>query len=338
MTAIATSVDTNGVSFTTGDTLILAIGDHVVATGSDAISLGGTGQSYDITVAGLLQGAPAGSSAGIWVQTDVTANVTVDASGAVRGDVAMFVDGDASITNHGSIVSTHFGFAIFFSESSTGTHTIDNSGVIYGASVAIDGNLDGVELVTNTGVITGEVNLAGGDDAVHNSSGKIFGKINLEDGDDTFDGGLSAMTISGGTGADEIHGGTHGDLIDGGAGVDALYGGLGKDIFDFNDVVESGLKAGKRDVIGDFKRGQDDIDLSTIDAISGGTDDAFDLLSRGTASSKVGSSEIGFYFEDKKGTANDRTILRINGDDDAKIEMTIEISGLHKLNAGDFVL
>jgi serralysin len=56
--------------------------------------------------------------------------------------------------------------------------------------------------------------------------------------------------------------------MNGGAGDDVLNGGDGGDFFVFVDL-------GGHDQIADFKRGQDRIDVSGIDAIAGGADDAF---------------------------------------------------------------
>jgi len=76
-------------------------------------------------------------------------------------------------------------------------------------------------------------------------------------GDDALDGGSGADTLSGGTGNDRLVGGT---------GKDRLSGGAGRDIFDFNALSEMAVTAANTDVISDFVRGQDRIDLSTIDA------------------------------------------------------------------------
>ena len=77
--------------------------------------------------------------------------------------------------------------------------------------------------------------------------------------------------------------------------------------------------------------------VSSSDAGTSGND-LFVLLARGTATSAVGTGKIGWYQEDLSGTANDRTILRINNDADAAIDMTIEIKGLVTFTAADFVL
>lgn len=145
-------------------------------------------------------------------------------------------------------------------------------------------------------------------------------------------------TITGNANANSLSGLGGIDTLIGGLGKDRLTGGAAADVFDFNAVTESGINAQTRDIIADFGTGNDDIDLATIDAIAGGANNAFGLLARGSASSAVGSGKIGYFWEDKAGSSHDKTILRINNDHDAGIEMTIELKGLHTLHTSDFVL
>jgi VCBS repeat-containing protein len=121
----------------------------------------------------------------------------------------------------------------------------------------------------------------GGHDYVgsHGGNDRLYG----DEGNDTVTGGIGNDRLWGGTGQDRLLGGSGRDRLDGGAGNDTLkgdhgndwltgglgrdkmWGGSGKDVFDFNSVKES--KAGsQRDVIYDFKSGQDLIDLRGIDA------------------------------------------------------------------------
>jgi serralysin len=65
--------------------------------------------------------------------------------------------------------------------------------------------------------------------------------------------------LMGRDGADRLEGGAGNDWLDGGAGNDTLTGGDGRDVFAFDDGSGS-------DIITDFRRNQDKIDLSEIDA------------------------------------------------------------------------
>jgi Ca2+-binding RTX toxin-like protein len=94
-------------------------------------------------------------------------------------------------------------------------------------------------------------------------------------GNDALSGGAGSDKLEGGDGTDTLKGETGNDVLNGGAGQDHLYGGAGADLFVFSSVADS--TAGQaRDVIYDFERGSDDIDLRGIDANSGnGTFDRF---------------------------------------------------------------
>lgn len=71
--------------------------------------------------------------------------------------------------------------------------------------------------------------------------------------------------ILGLAGNDSLSGGAGNDAIEGGLGRDTLTGGTGNDWFVYRDTRESQAGA-NRDVIKDFLRGSDKIDLRSIDA------------------------------------------------------------------------
>ncbi|MFA7264265.1 MAG: hypothetical protein WC068_14700 [Caulobacter sp.] len=99
---------------------------------------------------------------------------------------------------------------------------------------------------------------------------------------DTLTGSVTGDKIHGLAGKDTIDGGSGDDFLFGGAGADSLTGGVGNDIFDYNATSETGTGATTRDKIIDFRdAGADKIDLSGIDAIAGGANDAFTWI--GTA-------------------------------------------------------
>lgn len=95
-------------------------------------------------------------------------------------------------------------------------------------------------------------------------------------GNDTLDGGADSDRLLGGAGQDRLVGAAGGDRLEGGSGNDRLEGGLGRDllfggsdsvrdVFIFRARTETAVGA-QRDKIFDFRAGQDDIDLSLIDA------------------------------------------------------------------------
>jgi predicted extracellular nuclease len=127
---------------------------------------------------------------------------------------------------------------------------------------------------------------ANGDDLLQGRAGADT--LSGVDGSDTLEGGLGDDFLYGGEGGDELDGGegrdrlrgeAGADTIRGGAEADLLYGGLGADTFDFDLASDSGPSA--RDRVFDFRVGQGDlIDLIGIDAVTGGADDAFQVVTR----------------------------------------------------------
>ena len=73
---------------------------------------------------------------------------------------------------------------------------------------------------------------------------------------DNLVGGGGDDSICGGRGNDRINGGDGNDTIEGGAGADRMTGGAGADVFRF------GAGDGPRDIITDFRPGEDRIDLT----------------------------------------------------------------------------
>lgn len=154
----------------------------------------------------------------------------------------------------------------------------------------------------------------------------------------TMTGGGGADRLSGGEGSDTLRGGKGSDLVDGGTGKDNLVGGGGSDRFVFAAIGESGLTESTADVIADFRRGQDRIDLRGIDAFAAtGGNDAF--VWRGTGGfTSASNGEVSFRKVDTAGTANDHTLVLIDNDGDRGAEMAIRLTGLHNLTAADFIL
>jgi len=96
--------------------------------------------------------------------------------------------------------------------------------------------------------------------------------VNGGGGDDQMDGGDGDDQLSGSDGNDQIDGDKNDDRLTGGLGADVQTGGLGADTFYFVVLTDSTKKASGRDTILDFSRIEtDEIDLSAIDAKTGGS-------------------------------------------------------------------
>ena len=172
----------------------------------------------------------------------------------------------------------------------------------------------------------------GGDNILIGGAGRdtIYGAGGADtadggDGNDTIRGGDDNDIIAGGAGDDTLLGEAGDDIITGGAGRDTMVGGAGADTFVFEAVTDSAPAF--RDVIRDFAKGTDLIDLSAID--SGAAGGAFSLVSSfsGTAGELV-VSNVG-AFQQIRGD--------VNGDSIADFAILVTVTG-GQLAAADFVL
>jgi len=141
-------------------------------------------------------------------------------------------------------------------------------------------------------------------------------------------GGSGNDTIAGGIGNDTCVGGVGDDRLTGGRGTDHLSGDAGHDIFDFNGLFELGQGSGVRDVISNFVRGEDRIDLSTIDAnLLVLNDQAFHFVSTYSANA---SGQVKYS----------NGVIQISTDADSQVEYEIGLIGVAPtlLSATDFIL
>ncbi len=90
-------------------------------------------------------------------------------------------------------------------------------------------------------------------------------------------------TIKGDAGNNVLNGGAERDALTGGGGADTIIGGSGADTFVFTSLSDSTVAIQGRDLVADFNPLQGDrIDLRGIDAVQGGVDNAFSLVSNFT--------------------------------------------------------
>ena len=145
-------------------------------------------------------------------------------------------------------------------------------------------------------------------------------------GDDSFigrtAGGANAVTFNGGAGN---------DTFTAGSSIETMTGGIGNDIFKFLTSAAIGNNAATRSVITDFAHGSDIIDLTALDAISGGADNAFNFVGLKAGSGLLAAGEIGFFV-----TAG-HTIIEGNiGGVGGAVDFQIDLLGSIPLTAIDF--
>lgn len=167
----------------------------------------------------------------------------------------------------------------------------------------------------------------GGNDTLFGGAGNDM--LNGGSGNDRLLGGLGNDRLIGGQGRDTLEGGAGADILDGGQGHDRMFAGLdaARDVFVFRAPGETVVGA-QRDRIHQFRPGQDDIDLSAMDAHAGRAgNQAFAFSGTAAAAHSV------WYVRQADGV-----IVRgdVNGNKAADFE--IWVADVGRLGAGDFIL
>ena len=146
--------------------------------------------------------------------------------------------------------------------------------------------------------------------------------------------GTDEANVLRGEGGDDFLDGRKGaDILRGGTGRDVMDGGLdqSRDVFIFNAANESGLTSTFRDVLWNFTKGTDDVDLSGIDAnasISG--DQAFTW----------GGTTAGAYrvWTATSSSNTSNTLLRGDVTGDGAADFEIQIDNVSGLSVNDLLL
>jgi serralysin len=147
-------------------------------------------------------------------------------------------------------------------------------------------------------------------------------------GDDDIGGNRQRNQLLGDDGQDALRGRAGRDVLIGGEGADQLIGGAGGDRFVFTDAAHSAAGRGARDRILDFGE-KDRIDLSAIDAVAGGADDAFTFVERFTG--EAGQLKVRVF--------DDHTLVLGDLDGDREADFSILLQGVTSgVDASDFVL
>ena len=124
---------------------------------------------------------------------------TIDAYGSAAS-LNVRDGGTTTVTNSGEMTGRVSGI---WHKYGLGTLVVVNTGTITSPNQAILGN-ESADLITNSGTMTGIVDLAGGNDMLDNRGGTIVGAILGGAGDDLFFLGSTAENIDGGAGYDTL--------------------------------------------------------------------------------------------------------------------------------------
>jgi Ca2+-binding RTX toxin-like protein len=177
-------------------------------------------------------------------------------------------------------------------------------GLVAGATSGVNANLE-----------TGSVSGSSGSDTL----------VNIEN----LRGSNLSDALIGNAGSNLIRGSGGADTLSGGAGADTLSGGAGNDVFDFNNLTDSGITSDTWDVITDFVRGKDRIDLSTLDANTA-------TLANNAFSGTLIAADVAFSAAGQLKLVSG--VLYGNTDADTDAEFAIALTGITVLSASDFIL
>lgn len=166
--------------------------------------------------------------------------ITVSDSTAALDSAAVqiSVNGRGFFWNSGTVTGD---YAIDGGANADSSFTIYNSGRLEGV-VRLGA---GAELLQNSGVVTGSVDLMGGNDVYDGRLGRALSSVSGGDGDDRLYGGSYSDTLLGGFGEDWLIGAGGDDLLTGGAGADRFYLGIGSG----HDVINDFAAGANGDII-----------------------------------------------------------------------------------------
>jgi Ca2+-binding RTX toxin-like protein len=301
--------------------LIRAVG----VEGAIGMQLGFNDGAYHLENSGrIVAEAPSGRATAIMLDmgSSVADRTVIENSGLLRGDLAIWMNGDAAVDVHNT------GKAIGAVALGYGSDTLINGGVIYGdVDFGFGDDLYDGRHGRQSGMVAG----SGGADTLMGSQGndvlygdQIGGKST--DGADILFGGAGADLLNGGGGDDTLSGGRGNDTLVGGLGADALMGNSGADTFVFEALADS--TNSDPDHIGYFRKSSL-IDLSAIDAdTTQAGDQAFHLVKAFTGH----AGELALT-----GTPFAETVITADVYGDCQADFTLVLEGRH-VHATNFVL
>ncbi|MCY1535742.1 RTX calcium-binding nonapeptide repeat (4 copies) [compost metagenome] len=211
-----------------------------------------------------------------------------------------------------------------------------------GADTMVGGLGNDTYYVDNAADVVSETSATGGIDTLISSVSRVLGanqeKLTLSGtaaanatGNalaNTLTGNAGNNQLNGGAGNDTLSGGAGNDRLTGGTGKDSLIGGTGNDTFFFGNLADMGLTSTTWDLINDFTRGADRIDLSALDANTGTlANDAFSAVI-GSTSAFTAAGQLKF----------NGGVLYGNTDADTAAEFAIQLTGVTALSTADFIV
>jgi Ca2+-binding RTX toxin-like protein len=231
--------------------------------------------------------------------------------GGTEGDGNDTADGGAGIDTL-NLSEVSFGYD-FYDATTGGVYVNLDEGVLRGApGNAV--NLFGFDVIANFENVTG---------------GDFADQITGSTGANRLWGGLGNDLLTGLAGNDSLRGGQGDDTLQGDKGRDLMTGGLGADVFLFAAATDSGATRATRDVILDFKQGEDHISMAAVDALGATPGVQHFSFAGQTATSGVGTIRYIYDHGD--------TLVMANTGGTNAAEFTLLLAGTLVLTANDFI-
>jgi Ca2+-binding RTX toxin-like protein len=318
------------------------------------------GQPYMFGLSFLITGSTTLGSSRLVLRDAAGAEVDSDINSGASGNSLL------SFTTTPSTGGTYFldvSEFVFVGDGHTGEYSLF-AGWPAGSTIALDAGdnsytgIDGRYIMGGKGADTIDIDAGfhafgeqGNDVIIGNGAGNTISgglgddTIHAGGNNDVIFGDAGNDVLFGDTGHDNLRGGAGSDIIEGNDGQDSMYGGTGKDFmrggpdddFFILTTLADSKKGSARDVIFDFSEGTTEvIDLADIDAKKGPGNQAFKFIGKHGFHDKAG--ELHYATKNLVGTGNDKTFISGDVNGDGRADFQIELSGLHTLTAGDFVL
>jgi Ca2+-binding RTX toxin-like protein len=263
--------------------------------------------SGDVVVEANLSGTDLVISSGSYALSDNVENLTL--SGSANIDATGNALNNQLVGNSGAnVISGGVGADRMLGGRGNDTYVVDNAGdqvIEYSGA----GN-DTIKTTISYGLSANIENLVLTGMAAINGTGNTLSNI-----------------LTGNSVANLLNGGAGSDILIGGEGNDMLIGGAGNDTFMFTSLSDMGTTGTSTDVITDFIRGQDKIDLGTLDAITNTSyNEAFSFI--GNVVAFTGAGQL--RFQDG--------VLYGNTDTNSEADFAIKLIGVTILATTDIIV
>jgi hypothetical protein len=297
-----------------------SVGDIYKGDGTDnVITSGGNNDLFDVSQGG--NDSVTGNGGNDYFYFGGAFTTADSVNGGAGNDDALALLGNYSITMGANSLVGIERLSLISGSAIGGPHVTYNV-------TTIDSNVGDGQLLT---VLGG--GLLSDETMVFNGSAETDGRFYIAGGAaaDALAGGQQNDSILGGGGNDQLFGLGGNDYLVGGLGADTLRGGTGNDLFVYQSTADSTSLA--TDHIIDFESTHDLIDLSGIDAISGGGNDGFTFIGSNAFNHVAG--ELRAF--DAGGGA--WTVEGdVDGDGNADLVIHVDVFNGHIMGQSDFVL